>query len=88
MTHQSKVDEICSNVQEVFNPPRIKFMKISRYPASTGMRIGFDYRNGTKVITFSKRYLDEHSEDHLANFLDKSKLSKLSENGDQHLQLD
>jgi len=88
MTIQGKVDEICNNVQEVFNPPRIRFMKISRWPASAGIRIGFDYRNGTKIITFSKRYLDEHSESHLTNFLDKPKLSRLRKNGDQHLQLD
>ena len=88
MTQQSKVDGICDNVQEVFNPPKIRFLKIERYPASAGMRIGFDYRNGTKVITFSKRYLDENSEDHLASFLDQPKLSELSKNGDQHLQLD
>ena len=88
MTRQSKVDEICDNVNKVFNPPKIRFLKIRRYPASTGMRIGFDYRNGNKVITFSKRYLDEHSEDHLANFLDSPKLSKLRKSGDQHLQLD
>jgi hypothetical protein len=88
MTKQSKVDEICDNVQKIFKPSRIRFLKISKYPASTGMRIGFDYRNGNKVITFSKRYLDEHTEDHLANFLDKPKLSKLRKRGDQHLQLD
>lgn len=88
MTHQSKVDEICDNVQKVFNPPRIKFLKIDGWPASSGMRIGFDYRNDTKVITFSKKYIDEHSEDHLANFLDDTTLSRLKKNGDQHLQLD
>ena len=88
MTRQSKVDEICENVQKVFNPPQIRFMKILRYPASTGMRIGFDYRNGTKVISFSKRYLDEHSENHLANFLNGNTLSRLKKKGDQHLQLD
>jgi hypothetical protein len=88
MTNQGKVDEICDNVQKVFNPPRIRFMKISRWPASAGIRIGFDYRNSTKIITFSKRYLDEHSEDHLTNFLDKPKLSKLRKKGDQHLTLE
>jgi len=88
MTNQSKVDEICNNVQQVFNPPRIRFMKISSYPASAGMRIGFDYRNGTKIITFSKRYIDEHSETHLANFLDDASMSRLRETGDQHLRLD
>lgn len=88
MTKQSKVDEICDHVRDVFNPPRIRFMKISGYPASCGMRIGFDYRDGSKVITFSKRYLDEHSEDQLADFLDNTKLSKLRKSGDQHLKLD
>ncbi len=88
MTKQSKVDEICDNVQKVFNPSRIRFLKILRYPASTGMRIGFDYRNSTKIITFSKRYLDEHSENHLANFLNDNTLSRLKKKGDQHLQLD
>ena len=88
MTIQSKVDEICNNVQEVFNPPRIRFMKISSWPASSGIRIGFDYRNSTKIITFSKKFLDEHSETHLANFLNNSTLAKLRKTGDQHLQLD
>ena len=88
MSRQSKVDEICDQVREIFNPPRIRFLKIARYPASCGIRIGFDYRNGAKVITFSKKYLDEHSEDQLAGFLDKAGLSKLKENGDQHLELD
>lgn len=88
MTNQAKVDEICNNVQQVFNPSRIRFLKISSYPASNGMRIGFDYRNGAKIITFSEKYLEEHSEAHLTNFLDKPKLSKLRKNGDQHLQLD
>ena len=88
MTRQDKVDGICENVQKVFNPPKIRFLKIRGYPASTGMRIGFDYGNDNKIITFSKRYLDEHSEDHLANFLDKYKLSILRRKGDQHLQLD
>ena len=88
MTNQGKVDEICNNVQQVFNPPRIRFLKISGWPACTGMRIGFDYRNSTKVITFSKRYIDEHTEDQLTNFLDRPKLSKLRKNGDQHLNLD
>lgn len=88
MANQAKVDEICNNVQQVFNPPRIRFMKISSYPASNGMRIGFDYQNNTKIITFSERYLEEHSEAHLANFLNKSSLSRLRKEGDQHLQLD
>lgn len=88
MTIQSKVDEICNNVQQVFNPSRIRFMKISSWPASSGIRIGFDYRDSTKIITFSKKFLDEHSEDHLTNFLDKPKLSRLRRAGDQHLQLD
>jgi hypothetical protein len=88
MTIQGKVDEICNNVQQVFDPPKIRFLKIARWPASAGIRIGFDYRNSTKIITFSKKYLDEHSEDHLTNFLDKPKLSQLRKNGDQHLQLD
>jgi hypothetical protein len=88
MTMQSKVDEICNNVQKVFNPAQIRFLKILRYPASTGMRIGFDYRNGVKVITFSKRYLDEHSVNHLANFLNDNTLSRLRKKGDQHLRLD
>ena len=87
MTNQRKVDRICNNVKQVFDPPRIRFMKISSWPASTGMRIGFELRNGTKVITFSKRYIDENSEDRLANFLDKETLARLKENGDQHLQL-
>lgn len=88
MTKQSKVDEICEQVRKTFNPPRIRFLKIPEYPASRGMRIGFEYRNGVKVITFSKRYLDDHSEDQLADFLDKIELSKLRKNGDQHLKLD
>ena len=88
MTRQSTVDEICDNVRKVFNPPQIRFLKILRYPASTGMRIGFDYLNGTKTITFSKRYLDEHSENQLTNFLNDNTLSRLKKNGDQHLQLD
>jgi hypothetical protein len=88
MTIQGKIDEICNNVQEAFNPPQIRFLKISRYPASCGIRIGFDYRNGTKVITFSKKYLDEHSEAHLAKFLNKTSLSRLRMKGDQHLQLE
>jgi uncharacterized protein (DUF1684 family) len=88
MTIQSKVDEICNNVQQVFNPPRIRFMKIASYPASTGIRISFDYRDNNKIITFSKRYLDEHTENHLANFLNNASLSALKQNGDQHLQLD
>ncbi|MDF1577481.1 MAG: hypothetical protein RQ753_01975 [Desulfurivibrionaceae bacterium] len=88
MTRQSKVDEICDHVRAVFNPPRIRFLKIAKYPASCGLRISFDYRNGVKTITFSKKYLDEHSEEQLAGFLDKAKLAKLMENGDQHLELD
>ena len=88
MTEQAKVDGICNNVQQVFNPPRIKFMKIASYPASNGMRISFDYRDNTKIITFSKKYLDEHSKTHLANFLNNTSLSKLREKGDQHLELD
>ena len=88
MTNQAKVDEICNSVEKVFNPPRIKFLKISRWPASAGIRIGFDYRNGTKTITFSKRYIDETPEEQLANFLDKQKLSKLKKRGDQHLTLE
>jgi len=88
MTNQAKVDEICNNVQQVFNPPRIMFLKISNYPASSGIRIGFDYRNSTKIITFSKKFLDEHSESHLANFLNNNSLSRLRKKGDQHLQLD
>lgn len=87
MTNQRKVDQICKNVKQVFDPPRIKFMKISSWPASTGMRIGFDYRDGTKVITFSKRYIDENSEEQLANFLDKKTLSRLKMTGNQHLQM-
>lgn len=88
MPKQRKVDEICNNVQQVFNPPRIRFMKISGYPASRGMRISFDYHDNTKIITFSKKYLDEHSETKLANFLDQNLLTKLRQDGDQHLQLD
>ena len=88
MTNQGKVDEICNNVQQVFNPPRIMFLKISSYPASSGIRIGFDYRNSTKIITFSKKFLDEHSEAHLGNFLNNSSLSRLRKKGDQHLELD
>ncbi|MCK4839072.1 MAG: hypothetical protein KAS94_09720 [Desulfobulbaceae bacterium] len=88
MTRQSTVDVICNNVKKAFNQPQIRFLKILRYPASTGMRIGFDYRNGTKIITFSKRYLDEHSGNHLDNFLNDNTLARLKKNGDQHLQLD
>jgi hypothetical protein len=88
MTIQSKIDEICNNVQEAFDPPQIRFLKISHYPASCGIRIGFDYRNGSKVITFSKKYLDEHSEAHLAKFLNETSLSRLSKKGDQHLLLE
>lgn len=88
MTIQGKVDEICNNVQQVFDPPQIRFMKISSYPASNGMRISFEYRNSTKTITFSKRYLDEHSKNHLANFLNNASLSRLRNKGDQHLKLD
>ena len=88
MPKQRKVDEICNNVQEIFNPPRIRFMKISSYPASRGMRISFDYHDNTKIITFSKEYIDAHSEDNLANFLDKASLSKLRQEGEQHLRFD
>jgi len=88
MTKQSKVDKICGNVQRVFDPPRIRFLQITTYPANTGIRIGFDYRNNSKVITFSKRYLDNHSDADLADFLDRSKLSRLKQEGDQHLELD
>lgn len=88
MTNQRKVDRICRNVQQIFNPPRIRFLKIPKWPDSCGIRIGFDYRNGTKVITFTKKFLDEHSEDHLANFLNDSTLSRLKKQGDQHLRLD
>ena len=88
MTKQSKVDKICKNVQLVFNPPRIRFMKIATYPANNGMRISFDYRNNTKTITFSEGYIKKHSETDLANFLNNDALSRLKANGDQHLQLD
>jgi uncharacterized protein (DUF1684 family) len=88
MSNQGKIDEICNNVQQAFNPPRIRFMKIASYPASNGLRISFDYRNNTKTITFSKRYLDEHSKAHLADFLNAASLSTLKINGDQHLRLD
>ena len=88
MTIQGKVDEICNNVQQVFNPPQIRFLKIAHYPAALGVRIGFDYQNNTKIITFSRKYLDEHSKAHLANFLNNTSLSKLKEKGDQHLCLD
>lgn len=88
MSRQSKVDEICNHVRKVFNPPRIRFLKIPRYPAAHGIRIGFDYRNGTKIITFSKRYLDEHSKDQLAGFLDKPRQTQLRQSGDQHLELE
>jgi hypothetical protein len=88
MTKQSKVDQICKNVQLAFNPPRIRFMKIATYPANTGMRISFDYRNNTKTITFSAAYLSERSDTDLANFLTKDALTRLKAKGDQHLQLD
>ena len=88
MSNQGKIDEICNNVQQVFNPPRIRFMKIASYPASNGLRISFDYRNNTKTITFSKKYLDEHSKDRLATFLTDDSLSTLKIKGDQHLRLD
>ena len=87
MSKQGKVDEICNTVQKVFNPERIRFMKIASYPASTGMRISFDYHNDTKIITFSKEYIDQHSETYFANFIDKSLLSELSQEGEQHLRL-
>lgn len=88
MTKQSKVDRICKNVQRVFNPTRIRFMKIEGYPANNGMRISFDYRNNTKTITFSEDYIKEHSDSDLADFLNNDSLSRLKKNGDQHLQLD
>ena len=87
MTNQRKVDQICNNVKQVFDPPRIRFVKISSYPASTGMRISFDYLNNTKTITFSKEYLDENSTNKLANFLQKDTLARLKKEGDQHLRL-
>ena len=87
MTNQRKVDQICNNVREIFNPPRIKFLKIHSYPASAGMRIGFDYLDSAKVITFSKEYIDQHSTDKLANFLQKDTLAVLKKEGDQHLHL-
>ncbi len=88
MTKQSKVDEICKNVQRVFNPSRIRFMKIETYPANNGLRISFDYRNTTKTITFSEGYIKKRSESDLAEFLNHDSLDRLKENGDQHLQLD
>ncbi|MBU0676249.1 MAG: hypothetical protein KJ950_16540 [Proteobacteria bacterium] len=88
MTQQSKVDKICNNVQQAFNPPRIRFMKIVGYPANTGMRISFDYRDNTKTITFSEGFISKHSESDLANFLNHDVLSRLKEKGDQHLQLE
>jgi len=88
MTKQSKVDNICKNVQRVFKPQRIRFLKISTYPANAGMRISFDYRDHTKTITFSEGYIKEHSDSDLADFLERDDLSKLKAKGDQHLQLD
>lgn len=88
MTVQAKVDEICNNVQQVFDPPQIKFIKIAHYPAALGLRISFDYQHNTKTITFSKKYLDEHSKSHLANFLNENSTAKLKKKGDQHLRLD
>ena len=87
MTNQSKVDQICKNVEMVFNPPRIRFMKLSGWPASAGMRISFDHQNNTKTITFSKEYIEKHSKDHLAKFLSCDPLTKLRREGDQHLFL-
>ena len=88
MTRQTKIDGICDHVQAVFNPPRIRFLKIPRYPEAYGMKIGFDYRNGTKTITFSQRYINEHPEEFFSSFLDKTTLTMLKRNGDQHLRLD
>ncbi|MBU0479700.1 MAG: hypothetical protein KKG47_01230 [Proteobacteria bacterium] len=87
MTRQSKINDICNHVQDVFNPPQIRFLKIARYPEAYGMRIGFEYRNGTKTITFSQHYINAHPAEHFRSFLDPDKLSKLRKTGDQHLEL-
>ena len=85
---KAEADGICDHVQAVFNPPRIRFLKIPRYPEAYGMKIGFDYRNGTKTLTFSQRYINEHPEEFFSNFLDKTTLTKLKRKGDQHLNCD